>query len=64
MISPDKELVGVDLGDPNRGRVNPERLHKARPHDTESRPVVTPEDIAATRIEIVKWKRRMARKSV
>jgi hypothetical protein len=64
MISRDKGLVGVDLNDPDRGRVNPERLHRPRPKDTEPRPVVTPDDIAATRIEIAKWKQRTARKAV
>jgi hypothetical protein len=27
MISDDEKLVSVDLSDPNRSRVNPERLH-------------------------------------
>ena len=63
MTHSDDDLVTVDLTDPNRGRIDRSRLGRANPDDTEPRPVVTPEDIAATLIEIAQWKRRMARKA-
>ena len=53
----------VDQTDPNRGRVNRDKLDQFNPADTEERPVISPEDLEATRKELQELKRRMTRKA-
>ncbi len=63
MTSCGRRLVVVDRSDPNQGRYDPERVGRYNPDDTEERPIVTPEDIQATRDELAELRRRMTRKS-
>jgi len=55
MISRDDALVATDQTDPDRGRLKAARPN-ARLVSPEPRPVVTAEDITATRVEIDRWK--------
>lgn len=59
----DERTVVVDQSDPNRGRYDPSRVGKPNPSDTEPRPVVSAEDLEATRAELAELKRRRIRKS-
>ena len=58
-----ERTVIVDQSDPNRGRYDPDRVGKPNPADTEPRPVVSAEDIEATRAELAELRRRMTRKT-
>ena len=58
-----ERTVIVDQSDPNRGRYDPDRTGKPKPADTEPRPVVSAEDIEATRAELAELRRRMTRKT-
>ena len=58
----DDDIVVADLGDPNRGRIDPSRM--GRPHDPsdpEPYPIVTAEDRAETLRLIALDKKRRAR---
>ena len=59
----DERVVVVDQSDPNRGRIDRTRFGKPNPADTEPRPVVSTEDIEATRAELAELRRRMTRKT-
>lgn len=63
MTSHSKKIVSADLQDPNRGRFDPKRAGRCNPADREPKPVVTPEDAAATRVELDELKHRMTRKT-
>lgn len=52
------QTVAIDASDPNRGRFDPTRLRQPNQNDTEPRPVITPEDAAATRAELDDLRRR------
>ncbi len=56
-------IVVVDQSDPNRGRFDPSRVGQPNPADTEPRPFVSAEDIAATRAELAELRRRMTRRT-
>jgi len=58
-----ERTVTVDQSDPNRGRIDRSRLGKPNPADTEPRPVVSAEDIEATRAELAELRRRMTRRT-
>jgi len=58
-----KRTEVVDQSDPNRGRSDPDRVGKYNPNDTEERPVITQEDIEATRAELAELRRRMTRRT-
>ncbi len=58
-----ERTVTVDQSDPNRGRIDRSRLGKPNPANTEPRPVVSAEDIEATRVELAELRRRMTRKT-
>lgn len=55
-----ERIVVVDQSDPNRGQFDRSRVGKFNPDDTELRPEISPEDIAATKAEL---RRRMTRRS-
>jgi hypothetical protein len=59
----EENIVTVDASDPNRGRFDPTRFGKFNPNDTEERPVITREDIEATRAELAELRRRMTRRT-
>ena len=58
-----ERTVTVDASDSNRGRFDPTRFRRTNPDDTEPRPIITPEDIEATRTELDELRRRMTRKT-
>ena len=58
-----ERTVVVDQSDANRGRYDPSRVGKHNPNDTEERPVITQEDIDATRAELAELRRRMTRRT-
>lgn len=58
-----ERIVVVDQSDGDRGRVDHARLGKPNPADTEPRPVVSPEDMEATRAELTELRRKMSRKT-
>lgn len=60
MTSPDKFIVQCDLSDPNRGWIDPAKVGRLNPNDTEERPVVTREDFEATKQELRELRRRLA----
>jgi hypothetical protein len=45
----DEHLVWIDMKNPPPGRIDRSRMGKHNPNDTEPRPVITAEDIEATR---------------
>jgi hypothetical protein len=45
----DADLVWIDTRNPPPGRIDPSRMGKPHPNDSETRPVVTAEDWEATR---------------
>ena len=49
MSMDDAHLVWIDMKNPPPGRIGPSRMGKHNPNDTEPRPVITAEDIEATR---------------
>jgi hypothetical protein len=49
MSMDDKKFVLFDIDTLPPGRIDPDRLGKPNPNDTEARPVITAEDIEATR---------------
>lgn len=55
--------VTIDTSDPNRGRFDPTRFRKPNPNDTEPRPVITPEDAAATRAGLDDLRRRLTKRT-
>lgn len=61
--TPSTRLVTILASDPNPGRVDRARMGRRNPADTEPRPVVSPEDIEATRAELAELRRRMTRKT-
>ena len=49
-MSMDSErLVRTNMNNPPKGRFDPARVGKHNPNDTEPRPVITAEDLEATR---------------
>jgi hypothetical protein len=59
---PDDDIVVADLGDPNRGRIDPSRMGRPRdPNDPEPYPIVTAEDRAETLRPIALDKKRRMR---
>ncbi len=54
-----ERTVIVDQSDSNRGRYDPSCVGKPNPADTDPRPPVPAEDIAATRAELAELHRRM-----
>lgn len=59
----DADAPGAPADRPKRGRFDPARFGRPNPDDQEPRPVVAPEDVAATRAELDELKRRTRRKS-
>ena len=58
-----EHTVVVNQSDSNRGRYDGTRVGKHNPADTEPRPIVSAEDIEATRAELAELRRRMSRKT-
>ena len=56
----DMGLVTILASDRGPGRVDPSRMGKRNPLDTEPRPPVPQEDIDATRAEVAELRRRRA----
>jgi hypothetical protein len=63
MTSRGKPVVRADLADPNRGRIDPKRIGQPVAVDSEERPVITLEDIEATRAELAELKQRATRRN-
>lgn len=53
----------IEASNPNTGRVDRAHLGKPNSADTEPRPIVSTEDIEATRTELAELRRRMTRKA-
>ena len=63
MTSRTERPATADLNDPQRGRLDPQRVGRSNPADREERPLVTREDIKATRAELAQLKRRTTRRT-
>jgi hypothetical protein len=63
MTTRTERLVRIDPRNPPPGRFDPERVGKPNPEDREPRPLVTEADVAATRAEMARQKRRQAGKT-